>query len=79
MTFEKAQTFQIFSPGADGLYGVGGQFIAPSAANSTASNPLPFDATNTFAGTAARHRPPTRRSGLRERDNLTNFQSGTLQ
>ncbi len=28
VTFQKAQTFQIFSPGADGLYGVGGQFIA---------------------------------------------------
>ncbi len=28
VTFQKAQTFQIFSSGADGLYGVGGQFIA---------------------------------------------------
>ena len=29
VSFEKAQTFQIFSPGRDGLYGVGGQFVAP--------------------------------------------------
>ena len=76
VTFEKAQTFQIFSPGADGLYGVGGQFIAPSTGSSTASNPLPFDATNTLAGTGVTTDATLRQ---RERDNLTNFQSGTLQ
>jgi prepilin-type N-terminal cleavage/methylation domain-containing protein len=76
VTFEKAQTFQIFSAGADGNYGVGGQFIAPSASSSTASNPLPFDANNTLAGTAVTGDATIR---IRERDNLTNFQSGTLQ
>ena len=39
LTFEKAQTFQIFSPGIDGLYGVGGQFISPSATNSIGQQP----------------------------------------
>jgi prepilin-type N-terminal cleavage/methylation domain-containing protein len=77
--YQKAQTFQIFSPGVDGLYGVGGQFVAPASASTTAANPLPFDKSNTFAGLT----PPTPTQDgtirLRERDNLTNFQSGTLE
>jgi hypothetical protein len=81
VTFEKAQSFQIFSPGLDGLYGVGGQFVPPSASTSSASNPLPLDSNNTFAGftgtTPNANTDATIR--LRERDNLTNFQSGTLQ
>jgi general secretion pathway protein G len=76
VTFEKAQTFQIFSAGLDGQYGVGGQFIAPSAASSSASNPLLFDSANTLAGTGVSTDATIR---IRERDNLTNFQSGTLQ
>ena len=77
LTYEKAQTFQIFSPGADGLYGIGGQYNSPSSANSSASTPLPFDGNNTFAGL-----PPGATSDtsvrVRENDNLTNFQSGKL-
>jgi len=76
VTFEKPQTFQIFSAGRDGLYGVGGQFIAPQTGASTASNPLPFDAVHTFAGASVTADNTIR---VRERDNLTNFQSGTLQ
>lgn len=77
MTYEKPQTFQIISPGADGLYGVGGQYNSPSSANSSASTPLPFDAADTFAGA-----PPGATTDtnvrLREKDNLTNFQSTKL-
>jgi prepilin-type N-terminal cleavage/methylation domain-containing protein len=81
VTFEKAQTFQIFSAGADGLYGVGGQFIAPSASSSTASNPLPIDLNHTFTGTIGGTLTTSADATIRirERDNLTNFQSGTLQ
>jgi prepilin-type N-terminal cleavage/methylation domain-containing protein len=77
LTYEKAQTFQIFSPGADGLYGVGGQYNSPSAANTSASTRLPFDANDTFSGL-----PPMATTDTairqRERDNLTNFQAGKL-
>ncbi len=76
VTFEKPQTFQIFSAGRDGLYGVGGQFIAPSASNSSASNPLPLDLVHTFAAGTQTTDTTIR---VRERDNLTNFQTGTLQ
>jgi prepilin-type N-terminal cleavage/methylation domain-containing protein len=76
VSFQKAQTFQLFSAGADGLYGVGGQFIAPSTSTSSATSPLPFDPKNTFAGNSASTDGSVR---LRERDNLTNFQSGTLE
>jgi prepilin-type N-terminal cleavage/methylation domain-containing protein len=81
VTFEKAQTFQIFSPGGDGLYGVGGQFIAPSAATSTASNTLPVDLNDSFTGAIAGTITPLSDATIRvrERDNLTNFQAGTLQ
>jgi prepilin-type N-terminal cleavage/methylation domain-containing protein len=78
VTYEKAQTFQIFSAGADGLYGVGGQYAAPSSGTSTASTTLPFDQINTFSGQpAVATTDPTIRQ--REQDNLTNFKSGTLQ
>jgi prepilin-type N-terminal cleavage/methylation domain-containing protein len=78
LTYEKAQTFQIFSPGIDGLYGVGGQYVSPSSLNSSASTSLPVDATDTFTGNpAAANTDSTIRQ--RERDNLTNFQQGTLQ
>ncbi len=77
LTYEKPQTFQIISPGVDGLYGVGGQYNSPSSANSSASTPLPFDAADTFAGA-----PPGATTDtnvrLREKDNLTNFQSTKL-
>ena len=76
MSFQKAQTFQIFSSGADGLYGVGGPVHRASSASSTASNALPLDATNTVAGGSASTDGSIRQ---REQDNLTNFQAGTLQ
>jgi general secretion pathway protein G len=83
--FQKGQTFQIISAGVDGLYGVGGQFVAPGSAQSTASNPLPFDPgpqppahPMVFAGMSlAVESDQTIR--YRENDNLTNFKSGTLQ
>jgi prepilin-type N-terminal cleavage/methylation domain-containing protein len=76
VTFEKAQTFQLFSAGRDGLYGVGGQYVAPSTAASTASNQLPLDSAHTYSGATLTGDTTIR---LRERDNLTNFQSGTLE
>jgi general secretion pathway protein G len=78
VTFQKPQTFQIVSPGVDGLYGVGGQFVSPSATTTSASTSLPFDPNNTFAPA-----PPMTETEAtirsREKDNLTNFKSGTLQ
>ena len=43
VTFQKAQTFQILSPGLDGLYGVGGQFVPASTLTSTSVPLMPFD------------------------------------
>jgi len=76
VSFQKAQSFQIISAGVDGLYGVGGQFIPSTASASTASNSLPLDLVNTFSGSVQTSDATIR---LRERDNLTNFKSGTLQ
>lgn len=63
--WHKGQSFQIISPGADGLYGAGGPY-AP-----TAGTKLPEDAT-TLAGTT--------QVGVRdcEHDDLTNFSGGPL-
>jgi prepilin-type N-terminal cleavage/methylation domain-containing protein len=78
VTYEKAQTFQLFSAGNDGLYGVGGQYVAPSSGTATSSTALPFDGNDTFSGQpAVATTDPTIRQ--REQDNLTNFKSGTLQ
>jgi prepilin-type N-terminal cleavage/methylation domain-containing protein len=84
VTFQKAQTFQIISAGLDGQYGVGGQFVAPASASSTATNALPFDKNNTGAGAGPPASAPAQAETgpairLRENDNLTNFKSGTLQ
>jgi prepilin-type N-terminal cleavage/methylation domain-containing protein len=81
VNYEKAQTFQIFSAGADGLYGVGGQFVDPSSGSSSAVNTLPFDPNNTFAGFTGNVPNPTTDGTIRRRegDNLTNFSSGKLQ
>ncbi len=78
MTFENAQTFQIFSPGLDGLYGVGGQYVSQSSASSTASTVLPFDAADTYANNPWAN-TADKSIRQREQDNLTNFKSGTLQ
>ena len=75
---QKPQTFQIISSGVDGLYGVGGQYIAARRCDSSASNSLPFDAINTAAGS---QRLPTARCDdpiSASDDNLTNFKSGTF-
>jgi general secretion pathway protein G len=66
--YQKPQSYQIISPGADGLYGVGGQYQPPS---SSASIPLPFDSANVINTTDSNVR-------TREYDNLTNFKAGTL-
>ena len=76
ITYQKPQTYQIISPGIDGLYGVGGQY---QAASTSATVPLPFDTTgNTYnGGSSSTEHDATIRQ--REYDNLTNFKSGTLQ
>jgi prepilin-type N-terminal cleavage/methylation domain-containing protein len=76
VTFQKAQTYQIISSGVDGLYGVGGQYVAPGSSSASNQNPLPLDANgDTFsAGTVVTG--GNIRTG--EKDNLTNFKSGTL-
>src|SRR5262249_37441794 len=81
VTYENAQTFQIFSLVSDGLYGVGGQFIAPGRVTSTASNALPIDLNNTYTGPIGGTVTPNTDSTIRsrEQDNLTNFQTGMLQ
>jgi general secretion pathway protein G len=76
VTYQKAQTYQIISPGADGLYGVGGTFLSSTAASTSAANTLPFDPNNTYAGGALATDSSIR---SRERDNLTNFKGGSLQ
>jgi hypothetical protein len=69
VTYQNPQTFQIISSGVDGLYGVGGQYLAPSQ---SATFDLPLDPQHTTNTTDANIR-------RREFDNLTNFKSGTLQ
>jgi hypothetical protein len=79
VTYQKPQTYQIISPGVDGLYGVGGQFLTTSSA-STATVPLPFDPNNTVdIGSSSNTADSDRTVRQRELDNLTNFKSGTLQ
>jgi hypothetical protein len=62
-------TYQIISAGADGLYGLGGQFTRK------ADEPLPFYAVanKTITGQAL-----TKTVRLRERDNVTNFAQNKL-
>ncbi len=50
ITYQKPQTFQIISPGIDGLYGVGGQYVSDVPVGH--GRPLPFDSTHT---TNSRH------------------------
>ena len=70
-TFEKAQSFQIISPGGDGMYGLGG-YYKPNA--TTPALPNPGDSGNANATTNSTD------LGVRnlERDNLTNFHNGKL-
>jgi general secretion pathway protein G len=66
--YQKPQSYQIISPGADGLYGVGGQYQPPA---SSASVSLPVDSANLVNTNDTNVRTS-------EYDNLTNFKSGTL-
>jgi prepilin-type N-terminal cleavage/methylation domain-containing protein len=68
VTFQKPQSFQIISAGADGEYGVGGLFTPSS------STPLPNQSGVLAAG------QPTNDTDLRsrERDNITNFYNSKL-
>ncbi len=76
ITYQKPQTYQILSAGVDGLYGVGGQFLSSTTPGSgSATNPLPFDGNDTYAGSSVTADPLIRN---RERDNLTNFKTSTL-
>ncbi len=76
ITYQKPQTFQILSAGVDGLYGVGGQFLSSTTPGSgSTTNPLPFDANDTYAGSSVTQDLSIRN---RERDNLTNFKTSTL-
>jgi hypothetical protein len=75
ITYLNPQSFQIISPGVDGLYGVGGQYINTTA-GTTATNPLPFDGNHTYSNQALCTDLNIR---LREQDNLTNVKSGTLR
>jgi general secretion pathway protein G len=61
----KPQSFQVFSAGGDGQYGVGGLY------SDSADEPLPVDTANTTPSSDAGIR-------IRERDNLTNFRNGRL-
>ena len=70
VTFQKPQTFQLISSGADGLYGVGGQYVPPT--QSSSAQQLPVDGHNVVNTTDGSVRQ-------REYDNLTNFKQGTLQ
>jgi len=64
--FLNPNTFQIISSGADGLYGIGGQWTPQGESN------LPFDAN---ASTLGASDPGIRQ---REGDNLSNFTTGKL-
>ena len=66
-TFLKADSFQIVSAGADGFYGVAGQWISDSTER------MPYD-----AGIAATLSPPNQTIRKREQDNLTSFSSSKL-
>lgn len=68
-TFLNPQSFQIISSGFDGQYGVGGQYLPDSSAESLPvdlSTPSPY---NTSDSSIRR----------RERDNVTNFHNGKLE
>jgi general secretion pathway protein G len=78
VTYINAQSFQIISSGIDGLYGVGGQYQAPSATTASSTATLPLDTTDSsvYVNTSPTQDPSVRQ---REQDNLTNFKAGSLQ
>ena len=68
--YQNPQTFQIISPGTDGMYGIGGAYM-PTATTALPYPTLPAGGSATTSSDA----------GVRnlESDNLTNFHNGTLQ
>jgi prepilin-type N-terminal cleavage/methylation domain-containing protein len=62
-SYQNPNSFQVISAGADGEYGIGGQY------SPTSSTPLPNQAGTNSTDTGLR---------AREKDNLTNFKIGTL-
>ena len=85
VTFQSPQSFQIFSSGLDGLYGVGGQFISNPTSTAVVSTPADFSVATpphtfygvTSGGSLTAETDKTIR--LREQDNLSSFKAGTLQ
>ena len=67
-SFLNPQTFQIISSGLDGLYGVGGQYSPDTGG-------IACPSTHPTLCQQLRTQP----SGIRERDNLTNFHNGKLE
>ncbi len=76
VTYQNPQTFQIISSGVDGLYGVGGQYVASLPVGHVP--PCRFDSVHTYNGSASTAETDDS-VRQRESDNLTNFKSGTLQ
>ena len=81
-TYDKAQSFQIISPGNDGMYGLGGYYKANA---NTAALPFPADPKELNVSRNATPANPGVHTnstdlGVRnmERDNLTNFHNGKL-
>jgi general secretion pathway protein G len=76
VTYQRPQTYQVISPGVDGLYGAGGIYTP----NAGVQFPVPSQQDQTTAPYYGIYSPPgdgTLR--FREFDNLTNFQNGRLQ
>jgi len=79
VNWQNPQSFQIISSGLDGLYGVGGQY------NSNAQGPgvelLPIDNITTVPSTDVGPYIGTSDPNVRQRekDNLTNFKTGSLE
>jgi prepilin-type N-terminal cleavage/methylation domain-containing protein len=71
VNFQNPQSFQIISPGIDGLYGVGGAYSTglPSEDSTSTSSWKPPVTISNSADTGLRNT---------ERDNLTNFHNGRL-
>ncbi len=70
VTFQKPQTFQIISAGADGAYGVGGQFV-PSGSPALPPDPSFGSGTSVYNSTDTALR-------VSEKDNVSNFYNTKL-
>jgi prepilin-type N-terminal cleavage/methylation domain-containing protein len=72
VTCQNGQSFQIISPGSDGMYGAGGIYTATA----TGGGSLPAEDANAASYPNSTNTDTGLRNG--ERDNLTNFHNGTL-